>query len=255
MLSGVRGTVQSAVRASTMSGAGIAQHESFAGRSATALAHAALSDGSLGDHLDAAAEAATRGAARIDAISAQAQQTYAAAAVARTPGAQRNVLAALRSHLAQTTQVVEPTKRHAADLSSGVRALDYRDDRGNAGVQPVDYVIGGGKLPQEPPPSVPPPPVPPSPVTGPPIKYNPPPTTPKVIDASPPPENPGHQTGFPKCATSDNLKHIAEMLAGIALFGIAIPADLASLGAATPGLISGGYMGYDGFDELRKCTG
>jgi hypothetical protein len=45
------------------------------------------------------------------------------------------------------------------------------------------------------------------------------------------------------------------MLAGIELFGIAIPAGVPSLGAATPGLISGGYMGYGGFDELRKCTG
>jgi hypothetical protein len=74
-----------------------------------------------------------------------------------------------------------------------------------------------------------------------------------VIDASPP-DQPQHQPGFPDCPTSDNLKHIAEMLLGLGIFGISIPADLASLGLETPGLLSGGYVAYDGFDELRKCT-
>ena len=39
---------------------------------------------------------------------------------------------------------------------------------------------------------------------------------------------------------------------------IGVPKEIKTLEfrvAATPGLISGGYMGYDGFDELRKCTG
>jgi hypothetical protein len=76
---------------------------------------------------------------------------------------------------------------------------------------------------------------------------------PQVIDASQPQGPPQQKPGFPKCPASDDLKHFTELLAGAAIFGILIPADIASLGAATPGLLSGGYMVYDGFDELRKC--
>lgn len=252
---GVDGQVNGAARMSTMSGEAVGQYQAFADRSAYGLVKAALTDCTLGRHLDAAAAATAQGAAQIDAISAQAQQTYAAAAVARTPAAQRTVLAALQSHLTLTKQVVDSTKRQAAGLAAGVRALDYRADAGSNGpgtVRPVDFVTGG-PLPQEPPPPVPSPP----PVTGPPIKYNPPPTPPMVIDASPH-DDPGGGSnsgaGFPKCDTILQLKYFGEILAGGTLFGASIPVDLATLGlGGTAGLIGGGWMVGDGADNLRRC--
>lgn len=120
---------------------------------------------------------------------------------------------------------------------------------------PLDGSIRKGPLPQDPPSTPTPTPNPPS--TGEPIKLpprtGPPPVT--VIDASPPADavSPPSEAGFPKCSTSDNVKHILEVLGGGVGFGLSIPADVASLGAATPGLIGSAYMVYDGVDELSKC--
>ncbi len=120
---------------------------------------------------------------------------------------------------------------------------------------PLDGSIGKGPLPQDPPST--PTPTPNPPYTGEPIKLPPrsgPPPVP-VIDASPPADaaSPPSGVGFPKCSTSDNVKHILEVLAGGVGFGLSLPAEIASLGAATPGLIGGAYAVYDGMDELRKC--
>jgi hypothetical protein len=250
---------------SSLSGVAVDSHGAFTVRAANNLVAANQTDLALGAESAQAAAVTQYGASRLAAVSAQVQATSLAAASATTPAAERAILTALRSHVAATRDIIVSSQRQATEIAGRVEALQYSTG-GHPGVD--DTIVGGagspagriqlvdnktGPIPLDPAPTPPPP----GPVTGDPIKLpSAPPRVPPsvtVIDASPPTDAP-HQPGFPKCSTSDNLKHIAEMLAGIALFGSAIPADLASLGLATPGLISGGYMGYDGFDELRKCT-
>jgi hypothetical protein len=266
-------TVGAGQVAAGMSGAVIDVHQSFVAESAGSLSGAARTDTVLGAQVSAAAQLTQEGAARLATLAAENAATSRVAATVSTPAGERAVLVELRSQAARASEVVSSAKQQATELAGQARALQYPrpavaigggsdtsagpDDQIVAGPEPggphvqlVDNTFGS--VPQDPPPTPAPPP---PPVTGEPIHLPPAPPRPvQVIDASPPDgDAAAPHPGFPKCPTSDNLKHIGELLAGAAIFGISIPADVPSLGAATPGLLSGGYMVYDGFDELRKC--
>jgi hypothetical protein len=87
---------------------------------------AARNDLTFGAHLDASAAINTAGADQLDAIAQQANATTQAAATARSPAAQRAVLAAMQSHVQAASNVVETTRSQAADIAAGVREIDYK---------------------------------------------------------------------------------------------------------------------------------
>jgi len=108
-----------------MSGALMARRKAFADQNAARLAGAAQTDAALQAQMTTAATLTHTGAQQLDAIAAQTRATSQAAATATTPAAQRLVLTALRSQLAQAQHIVNATKQQAAGLNSQIRALQY----------------------------------------------------------------------------------------------------------------------------------
>jgi hypothetical protein len=112
-----------------MSGELISRHKTFAEEDAARLAGAAQTEAALQSHVTTAATLTHTGAQQLDAIAAQTRATSQAAASATTPAAERAVLTALRSQLAQAHHVVNTTTQQADGLSSQIRALKYPLDQ------------------------------------------------------------------------------------------------------------------------------
>jgi uncharacterized protein YukE len=258
---------------------------------AATLLRAIQADKTTAALLTRAVQAAQQGRQLVDGIIVDTHRGVADIAPATdTPAGQAALLAHLQTQLGRAQAVVDGASQQGATLADRISAaaMGYREigattGGGDVSSSPDDVIAGNGSTIQgriqmidngapspapEPPapgtaPQIGPFPVPPSvaaatpppPVTGEPHSIPPPPPRPvQVIDASPPKEpRLAPQVGFPKCATEDNVKHLAEILAGGLLFGASIPADIGSLGAATPGLAGGAWMVWDGADELRKC--
>ncbi len=120
-----RATSETTRMTASSSGAVIAVHRRFAVDNAAMLTAAGHTDESLHAQMATAASVARAGADRLEAIATRAQATIGADAGATSPAAQRAVLAALRSQLAQAADVVDSVRQQGADLAARVRALQY----------------------------------------------------------------------------------------------------------------------------------
>jgi hypothetical protein len=143
-------TTATAQHTGDMSGVAIARYQSFAHHSAAQLSQAAHTDTALQAHVATAATLTQTGAQRLEAIAAQTRATAQAASTATTPAAQRTILTALRSQLAQATDVVITAKQQASGIASEVRLLGYPLDRPGPGPP------GNGQGPDNPVPAAPP---------------------------------------------------------------------------------------------------
>jgi hypothetical protein len=148
-------TTATAQHTGDMSGVAITRYQSFARQSAAQLSQAAHTDTALHAHVASAATHTQTGAQRLEAIAAQTRATAQGASTARTPAAQRTIIAALHSQLTQAADVVNTTKQQASGLASQVRALKYPPPAGGRGdTQALGF--GPGGAPQAPPSDDPP---------------------------------------------------------------------------------------------------
>jgi hypothetical protein len=126
------------------SGVLIKRHTAFADKNAVALSGAGHTDAALDAHAARAATLTQTGAQRLDAIAAQTRATTQAATTARTPAAQRVILTAVRSQVAQAQNVVNTTTTQASGLAGQVRALKYPPPAGGHGdTQALGFGPGG----------------------------------------------------------------------------------------------------------------
>lgn len=89
------------------------------------LMTASTSDAGLTAQVVDAAAVTKAGGERLDAIAAQTRATTQAAAGARTPAAQRAILAALRGQLQQVSDVVQTTQQQGGATAAQIRSLRY----------------------------------------------------------------------------------------------------------------------------------
>ncbi|WP_041315756.1 DUF4226 domain-containing protein [Mycobacterium sp. JS623] len=132
-------------RTADLSGDLIDRHSEFVTGQTQRLSDAGRTDSALESQLSAAVAATQAGARQMDAIAAQTRVIAQSAATAQTPAAQRTVLAALRSQVAQANDVVNSTQRQAGDIAGHVRALSY-----GSGSRSEAVGSGHGDAPQTP---------------------------------------------------------------------------------------------------------
>jgi hypothetical protein len=123
---GAQTTTAAVERMSGLSGQGVDGHQAFAGPAAATSATHAGTDTTMGGYLDHAAAVTQTGAARMEAIQAQARAIAAMAPAAKTPADQRMILAAMQSKVAEAQRVTEMSKQQAAGLAAGIRSLTYQ---------------------------------------------------------------------------------------------------------------------------------
>jgi hypothetical protein len=152
-------TTATAQNTGDMSGVAITRYQSFAHQSAAQLGQATHTDTALQAHVTSAATLTQTGAQRLEEIAAQTRATAQAASTARTPAAQRTILAALHSQLAQAADIVNTAKQQASGLASEIRLLGYPLDHPGPGPPG-----GDGQGPDNPIPAAPPVQEPPFPV-------------------------------------------------------------------------------------------
>ncbi|MBP1823240.1 hypothetical protein J3E61_006876 [Mycobacterium sp. OAE908] len=120
-----RSVADAGERAAELSGDLINRHRDFVTTQSQILMNASGTDAALQTQLSAAAMATEIGASHLDAIAAQTRTIAQAAETAQTPAAQRTILAALRSQVAQANEVVSAARQQAGDVAAQVRALNY----------------------------------------------------------------------------------------------------------------------------------
>lgn len=108
-----------------MAGALVAQHKRFAVNSTVRLMAAGRTDAILQTEMAMASAIARTGREHLDAVYVQSRATSRAGVFATTPAAQRVILTALRSQLAQAAQAVDSVRRDGAALSEAIRSLQY----------------------------------------------------------------------------------------------------------------------------------
>jgi hypothetical protein len=119
---------EAGTRTADLSGDLIDRHRDFVTSQTQNISNADRTDGALRSQLGAAAAATQAGGRQMDAILAQTRAIAQAAPAAQTPAAQRSVLAALRSQVAQADTVVKVTQQQAGDIAAQVRELNYGSD-------------------------------------------------------------------------------------------------------------------------------
>lgn len=127
-------------RMSQQSGQGADGHHAFVESAGRQLAHAVQSDTTLAAQLQTAAQITETGSAQLDAVAADHQAMATFAAAARTPAAQRAVLATLLSQAKQVQTVRNSTKQQAADVAAQIRSLQYPSNTPRSG--PDDTLAG-----------------------------------------------------------------------------------------------------------------
>jgi hypothetical protein len=115
-------------RTADLSGSGVQSYRAMVDESVSPLTKAAGSDTTLAAHVTTAAAVTQAGAARMDQIAATTSAITKAAPMAKSTGAQRVILTALRSQVSQVVQVVQSTQQQAAALAGQVRGLEYPKD-------------------------------------------------------------------------------------------------------------------------------
>jgi hypothetical protein len=128
LISAASTATNAASTADELSGHLVATHRDFANRSAGALVATADTDARLGSHVATAAHLTRSGAARLAALATESEATSRAAADVTTPAGERVILAALKSQVSRTAQIVDDTHRQLTELTGHVQALDYPRD-------------------------------------------------------------------------------------------------------------------------------
>lgn len=128
-----------------LAGVGTTSYDEMADRAVPPLTTSATSDARLATHMTSAAAITQAGAARMEQIVAQTNAIAKVAPMAKSSADQRVILTALRSQVAQTSQVVQGTQQQASALAGQMRDLQYPKD---APAQALDH-----DLPQSPAPS------------------------------------------------------------------------------------------------------
>lgn len=123
-------------RLSELTGVGTTSYDEMADRSVPPLKTSATSDTDLTTHMTTAAAINQAGAARMDQIAAQTSAIAKAAPMAKSTADQRVILTALRSQVAQTSQVVQASQQQATALAGQLRGLRYPKD---APAQALDH--------------------------------------------------------------------------------------------------------------------
>ena len=108
-----------------MSGAVVAQHDRFAIKSSVTLKAAGQTDAALQANLTTATAIARTSARYLDTIAVRTRALSQAGATATFPAAQRSIMTALRSQLADATRVVDSVRQQGAELANHVSALQY----------------------------------------------------------------------------------------------------------------------------------
>lgn len=108
-----------------LSGEMVNTHRGFVGRAAGTLSQAAGTDTRLSAQAGAAAEITRSGALRLTALAQESRATAQAATTVKTPAGQRAILAALKSQVDRTHQVISETRQRAGELAADVGLLDY----------------------------------------------------------------------------------------------------------------------------------
>lgn len=126
-------------RISHLTGVGATSYAEMADRSVPPLTTSATSDTGLTTHLTTAAAVTQAGAARMEQISAQTNAIAAAAPMAKSTADERVILTALRSQVAQASQLVQASQQQAGALAGQIRNLDYPKDAPGGGVQALDH--------------------------------------------------------------------------------------------------------------------
>lgn len=111
--------------AADMSGAVITQHERFAIKNEAVLSAAGQTDAALQANLTAASAIVRTGAQSLDTIVIRTHALSQAGATATALAAQRIIMTALRSQLAQAAEVVGSVRRDGAALYEHTRSLQY----------------------------------------------------------------------------------------------------------------------------------
>jgi hypothetical protein len=130
-------------RTSGLSGVGTTSYGEMADRAVPPLTTSATSDTRLVTHMTTAAAITQAGAARMEQIVAQTSAIAKVAPMAKSNADQRVILTALRSQVAQASQMVQATQQQASALAGQLRDLQYPKD---APAQALDH-----DLPQSPP--------------------------------------------------------------------------------------------------------
>jgi hypothetical protein len=130
-------------RAAALSGELAGKYSAFAEDTTQSLATAGQTEAALQARLRAAAAVTQSSAQRLDAITARTGALTHEAGTARTPAAQRAMIAALRAELAQARSVLTSTQQQAAAAAGQIRGLGYgsthRPQRpGGLGDPPLD---------------------------------------------------------------------------------------------------------------------
>ena len=112
------------------------RHQRFAGEQAVRLSRAAGTDAALSAKVREAADVTRAGATRLEGIAATTRALVGVARGARSPAAQRAILGAVHSQLAQARSVVASASTVAGALANDVRALRYGSDRFDPGLSP-----------------------------------------------------------------------------------------------------------------------
>ncbi len=138
-------------RIADLAGAGMTSYAEMADQSVPPLTTSAASD-TAGDAPDDAAAVTQAGAARMEQISAQTNAIAAAAPMPKSTADERVILTALRSQVAQASQLVQATQQQASALAGQVRNLDYPKDAPGGGVQPLIITMPQSPAPGQDPP-------------------------------------------------------------------------------------------------------
>jgi hypothetical protein len=138
---GAQETVATRQPMSALSGVLADRQRAFVEEISDRLGAASHADIVLGAQLHRAAALTEVGRRRLDGLAALARANTVAASSAKSPAAQRAILANLKSLTTQTQDVVRTARQGAAEVADGIRALTYPARRGAAD-GPDDRIVG-----------------------------------------------------------------------------------------------------------------
>lgn len=101
-------------------------HRAFAALQAAGLVASGKADATLSSRLHGVSTMVRDGAAQIDTIAAENARMGSVAASSRTAAADRAVIAALRSQVQRTGNVVNATLQGASEAAGNIQAVDYK---------------------------------------------------------------------------------------------------------------------------------
>lgn len=126
-------------RTAGLSGELVDRHHAFVGAARRVLTGNADTDTALNQQLGAAIALTTDGGQRLDSIVERTRALARTAATARSPAAQRAVLAALHTEVSQADAVVDDARQHAAGIAGQIRSLAYQSGKHGSSIRNADF--------------------------------------------------------------------------------------------------------------------